>query len=239
MARSGAAFFDLDKTLISRSSTLAFSWPFYRHGLISRTAMIRGAFAQAVFRRAGADHERMERIRSQASQLCQGWQAERVREIVSRHLDEIIVPHLYAEARALVSGHHEAGRDVIVVSASGHEVVDPIAALLGADTVIATTMVIADGRYTGDVAFYVYGEAKAARMRELAAQRGYQLADCYAYSDSITDLPMLEAVGHPTAVNPDRALRQLATARDWPILSFAAPSRRRRQRRLFPIAPIR
>jgi HAD superfamily hydrolase (TIGR01490 family) len=231
MARSGAAFFDLDKTLISRSSTLAFSRPFYRHGLISRTAMIRGAFAQAVFRRAGADHERMERIRSQASQLCRGWQAERVREIVSRHLDEIIVPHLYTEARALVSGHHEAGRDVIVVSASGHEVVDPIAALLGADTVIATKMVIADGRYTGDVAFYAYGDAKAARIRELAAQRGYQLADCYAYSDSITDLPMLEAVGHPTAVNPDRALRQVAAARDWPILSFAAPARRRRPRR--------
>ena len=231
MARSGAAFFDLDKTLISRSSTLAFSRPFYRHGLISRTAMIRGAFAQAVFRRAGADHERMERIRSQASQLCRGWQAERVREIVSRHLDDTIVPHLYAEARALVSGHHEAGRDVIVVSASGHEVVDPIAALLGADTVIATQMVIADGRYTGDVAFYAYGEAKAAKMRELAAQRGYRLADCYAYSDSITDLPMLEAVGHPTAVNPDRALRQVAAARNWPILSFAAPPRRRRQRR--------
>jgi len=231
MARSGAAFFDLDKTLISRSSTLAFSWPFYRHGLISRTAMIRGAFAQAVFRRAGADHERMERIRSQASQLCRGWQAERVREIVSRHLDDTIVPHLYAEARALVSGHLEAGRDVIVVSASGHEVVDPIAALLGADTVIATQMVIADGRYTGDVAFYAYGEAKAAKMRELAAQRGYRLADCYAYSDSITDLPMLETVGHPTAVNPDRALRQVAAARNWPVLSFAAPPRRRRPHR--------
>lgn len=231
MARSGAAFFDLDKTLISRSSTLAFSRPFYRHGLISRTAMIRGAFAQAVFRRAGADHERMERIRSQASQLCRGWQAERVREIVSRHLDDTIVPHLYAEARALVSGHHEAGRDVVVVSASGHEVVDPIAALLAADTVIATQMVIADGRYTGDVAFYAYGEAKAAKMRELAVQRGYRLADCYAYSDSITDLPMLEAVGHPTAVNPDRALRQVAAARNWPILSFSAPPRRRRPRR--------
>ena len=231
MARSGAAFFDLDKTLISRSSTLAFSRPFYRHGLISRTAMIRGAFAQAVFRRAGADHERMERIRSQASQLCRGWQAERVREIVSRHLDDTIVPHLYAEARALVSGHLEAGRDVIVVSASGHEVVDPIAALLGADTVIATQMVIADGRYTGDVAFYAYGEAKAAKMRELAAQRGYRLADCYAYSDSITDLPMLETVGHPTAVNPDRALRQVAAARNWPVLSFAAPPRRRRPHR--------
>src|SRR5450755_3518908 len=199
MTRSSAAFFDLDKTLISRSSTLAFSRPFYRDGLISRAAMIRVTFAQAVFQRAGAGPGRMERIRVQAGQLCRGWQAERVREIVRENLDEIIVPHLYAEARALFSGHREAGRDIIVVSASGHEVVDPIAALLGADTVIATQMVITDGRYTGDFASYAYG-------------------------DSITDLPMLEAVGHPTAVNPDRALRRAATQRAWPVLSFASPT---------------
>jgi HAD superfamily hydrolase (TIGR01490 family) len=128
----------------------------------------------------------MERIRVQAGQLCRGWQAEGVREIVRDNLDEIVVPHLYAEARGLVSGHREAGRDVIVVSASGHEVVDPIAALLGADTVIATQMVIADGRYTGDFAFYAYGEAKAVRIGRLAAERGYELADSYAYSYSIT-----------------------------------------------------
>ena len=231
MTRTGAAFFDLDKTLISRSSTLAFTRPFYRDGLISRTAMIRGALAQAVFTRAGADHQWMERIRTQASQLCRGWQAEQVRDIVRRNLDEIIVPHLYVEARSLVSGHRTAGRDVIIVSAAGHEVVDPIAALLGAQTVIATQMVIADGRYTGDVAFYAYGEAKAAKIRELAAVRGYRLAHSYAYSDSITDLPMLEAVGHPTAVNPDRALRRVAAARDWPILSFPAPLRGRPARR--------
>jgi len=95
----------------------------------------------------------------------------------------------------MVSGHREAGQDIIVVSASGHEVVDPIAALLGADTVIATQMVITDGRYTVDFAFYAYGEAKAVRIRQLAAERGYELADSYACSDSITDLPMLEAVG--------------------------------------------
>jgi HAD superfamily hydrolase (TIGR01490 family) len=231
MTRSSAAFFDLDKTLISRSSTLAFTRPFYRDGLISRTAMIRGAFAQAVFKRAGADHEWMERIRIQASQLCRGWQAERVREIVRTNLDEIIVPHVYTEARSLVSGHRAAGRDVIIVSASGHEVVDPIAVLLGAQTVIATQMVITDGRYTGDVAFYAYGAAKAAKMRELAAERGYRLADCYAYSDSITDLPMLAAVGHPTAVNPDRALRRVAAGRGWPVLSFPEPARVRPGRR--------
>ena len=220
MTTRAAAFFDLDKTLISRSSTLAFSRPFYEHGLISRSMMIRGALAQAVFKRAGAGQVRMERIRDQASQLCRGWPAESVREIVQDNLETIIVPYLYDEARELVDGHHAAGRDVIVVSASGHEVVDPIGALLGADTVIATQMVITDGRYTGDVAFYAFGEAKAARMRALAAARGYPLADCYAYSDSITDLPMLEAVGHPTAVNPDRSLRRAAARRGWPVQDF-------------------
>jgi HAD superfamily hydrolase (TIGR01490 family) len=227
MTTRAAAFFDLDKTLISRSSTLAFSRPFYEHGLISRSMMIRGALAQAVFKRAGAGKARMERIRNQASQLCRGWPAESVREIVRDNLETNIVPYLYDEARELVAGHHAAGRDVIVVSASGHEVVDPIGALLGADMVIATQMVIADGRYTGDVAFYAFGEAKAAKMRELAATRGYTLADCYAYSDSITDLPMLEAVGHPTAVNPDRSLRRAAARRGWPIQDFtASPSAR-------------
>jgi HAD superfamily hydrolase (TIGR01490 family) len=220
MTTSAAAFFDLDKTLISRSSTLAFSRPFYEHGLISRSMMIRSALAQAVFKRAGAGQLQMERIRTQASQLCRGWPAESVREIVRDNLETIIVPHVYDEARELVAGHHAAGRDVIVVSASGHEVVDPIGALLGADTVIATQMVIADGRYTGEVAFYAFGEAKAAKMRELAATRGYTLADCYAYSDSITDLPMLAAVGHPTAVNPDRSLRRAAARRGWPIQDF-------------------
>ena len=218
MTTSAAAFFDLDKTLIL--STLAFSRPFYEHGLISRSMMIRSALAQAVFKRVGAGELQMERIRTQASQLCRGWPAESVREIVRDNLETIIVPHLYDEARELVAGHHAAGRDVIVVSASGQEVVDPIGALLGADTVIATQMVIADGRYTGDVAFYAFGEAKAAKTRELAATRGYALADCYAYSDSITDLPMLAAVGHPTAVNPDRSLRRAAARRGWPIRDF-------------------
>jgi HAD superfamily hydrolase (TIGR01490 family) len=227
MTTRAAAFFDLDKTLISRSSTLAFSRPFYEHGLISRSMMIRGALAQAVFKRAGAGKVRMERIRDQASQLCRGWPAESVREIVRDNLETIIVPYLYDEARDLVAFHHAAGRDVIVVSASGHEVVDPIGALLGADTVIATQMVIADGRYTGDVAFYAFGEAKAAKMRALATTRGYTLADCYAYSDSITDLPMLEAVGHPTAVNPDRSLRRAAARRGWPVQDFTvSPSAR-------------
>ena len=193
--------------------------------------MIRGAFAQAMFQRAGADHEWMERIRAQASQLCRGWQAERVREIVRTNLETIIVPHLYDEARELVAGHRAAGRDVIVVSASGHEVVDPIGALLGADTVIATQMVIADGRYTGDLAFYAFGEAKAAKMRELAATRGYTLADCYAYSDSITDLPMLEAVGHPLRSIPTGRCAGRRRGGGWPSRISPSPGPVRRPSR--------
>jgi HAD superfamily hydrolase (TIGR01490 family) len=215
-----AAFFDLDKTLISKSSTLAFAPSFYRHGLINGLQAARGAVAHLVFRLGGANHRQMERIKEQVAQLCRGWSVERVTEIVTAHLAETISPFVYAEARRLLDSHLAAGRDVIIVSTSGQEMVGPIGAMLGASEVIATRMGLADGHYTGELEFYAYGEAKAARIRELSAERGYQLADCFAYSDSVTDLPMLEAVGHPHAVNPDRQLRKIAVARGWPILAF-------------------
>jgi HAD superfamily hydrolase (TIGR01490 family) len=219
-----AAFFDLDKTVISKSSTLAFGRPFYQHGLISRADAVRTAACQLVFKFAGANHGQMERIRDWVGELTRGWPVERVTDIVTRYLDELILPYIYAEARALIAAHREAGQDVIIVSSSGHEVVDPIARLLGADSVIATRMQVSGGRYTGEVEFYAYGEAKAARVRELAAERGYRLADCYAYSDSATDLPLLQVVGRPHAVNPDRTLRRIAARRGWPVLDFSPHS---------------
>jgi HAD superfamily hydrolase (TIGR01490 family) len=217
-----AAFFDLDKTIISRSSTLAFGPSFYRHGLITRSVAIRTALAQIVFMASGAGHNRMERIRAQVGDLCRGWPADRVSDIVRRHLDETIRPLVYAEARWLIAAHARAGQDVVIVSTSGQEMVAPIGAMLGASEVIATRMKVADGCYTGEMEFWAYGEAKASRMRELAAERGYRLCDCYAYSDSVTDLPMLEAVGHPRVVNPDRVLRKIARERNWPVLTFGA-----------------
>jgi HAD superfamily hydrolase (TIGR01490 family) len=220
MTPAVAAFFDLDKTVISKSSTLAFGLPFYRHGLISRADAVRSLVGQAVFRLAGANHAQMERIRDWVGGLCRGWPVDRVTDIVTRYLDELILPYVYAEARTLIAAHREAGQDVIIVSTSGHEVVDPIAELLGADSVIATRMEVAEGRYTGAMEFYAYGEAKATRVRELAAERGYRLRDCYAYSDSATDLPLLQTVGHPYAVNPDRSLRRIAAERGWPVLEF-------------------
>jgi HAD superfamily hydrolase (TIGR01490 family) len=219
--RATAAFFDLDKTIISRSSTLAFAPSFYRHGLISRAQALRGALAQVMFRLGGADHRQMERIKEQVTRLCSGWRVDRVSEIVATHLEQIIGPLIYPEARGLLAEHQEAGRDVIIVSTAGLEMVAPIGLMLGASATIATQLRRVDGCYTGEFDFYAYGEAKAARMRQLAAERGYELAACFAYSDSVTDLPMLEAVGHPHAVNPDRQLRKVAISRGWPVLAFA------------------
>jgi HAD superfamily hydrolase (TIGR01490 family) len=203
-----AAFFDLDKTVIAKSSTLAFSKPFFDQGLINRRAVLKSTYAQFLFLMSGADHDQMDRMRSYITNMCTGWNVE---------------PLVFAEAAELIADHKLCGRDVVVVSASGEEIVAPIARALGATHAMATRMVVEDGKYTGEIAFYCYGEGKVEAIRALAAREGYALEHCYAYSDSITDLPMLEAVGHPTVVNPDRALRKESASRGWPMLTFSKP----------------
>jgi HAD superfamily hydrolase (TIGR01490 family) len=218
-----AAFFDLDKTIIAKSSTLAFGRPFRHGGLINRRASLKAAYAQLVYLVAGADEDLMDRMRGYITEMCTGWDVQQVKDIVAETLHEIVDPLIYDEAAGLIEDHKANGRDVVIVSSSGEEVVGPIGEMVGADRVIATRMVVEDGCYTGEIAYYAYGATKAAAMRELAAVAGYELDECYAYSDSITDLPMLEAVGHPAAVNPDRALRRAAREHDWPILIFTRP----------------
>jgi HAD superfamily hydrolase (TIGR01490 family) len=218
-----AAFFDLDKTIIAKSSVMAFGRPFYQGGLINRRAILKSTYAQFMYLAGGADHDQMERMRAYLSQLCKGWDVEQVKSIVAETLHDLIDPVIYEEAAALIDEHHAAGRDVVIVSSSGSEVVGPIGALLGADHVVATRMVVDSGRFTGDIEYYAYGPAKAAAIVDLAHQQGYDLDASFAYSDSSTDLPMLEAVGHPSAVNPDRALRKEALARGWPVLEFKNP----------------
>ncbi|MGJ9412756.1 HAD family hydrolase [Aeromicrobium sp. CF4.19] len=225
-----AAFFDLDKTIIARSSTLAFSKAFFEGGLLSRRAVLRSAYANLVFGARGADHDRLEQMRTYLTTMIAGWDVEVVRRSVRETLHEIVDPIVYAEAVDLIEHHRAAGRDVVIVSASGSEVVEPIGELLGIDDVIATTLVEDDdGRYTGEVAFYAYGPHKATAMERLARERGIDLTASFAYSDSETDVPMLETVGHPFCVNPDRALRTIAEERDWPILRFERPVGLRRR----------
>ncbi|MGH3458278.1 HAD family hydrolase [Aeromicrobium sp.] len=218
-----AAFFDLDKTIIAKSSTLAFSRPFYDGGLLSRRAVLRSAYAQFMFAASGADHDQLAKMRNYLTQMIAGWDVEVVRQSVAETLHAIINPIVYDEAVELIELHHAAGRDVIIVSASGTEVVEPIGAMLGADHVVATRLVEVDGRYTGEVEYYAYGPNKARAMKELAEEHGYDLDTSFAYSDSETDAPMLEIVGHPFAVNPDKALRRMADENGWPILMFTNP----------------
>ena len=222
-AQRTAAFFDLDKTVIAKSSTLAFSKPFFDQGLLNRRAVLKSSYAQFLFLMSGADHDQMDRMRSYVTSMCAGWDVEQVKAIVNETLHDIVDPLVFAEAAELIADHRHCGRDVVIVSASGEEIVAPIARALGATHAMATRMVVEDGKYTGGVAFYCYGEAKTAAVRELAVHEGYPLEHCYAYSDSITDLPMLEAVGNPSVVNPDRALRKEAAARGWPVLTFSRP----------------
>nr|WP_199742971.1 HAD-IB family hydrolase [Nocardia stercoris] len=218
-----AAFFDLDKTVIAKSSAFVFSRPFYDQGLLNRRTVLESSYAHFLFLLSGADHDQMERMREHLTKMCAGWDVAQVKAIVAETLHELVEPLIFAEAANLIADHKIRGHDVVIVSASGEEMVAPIAAALGATHTAATRMVIEDGKYAGSVEFYCYGEGKVTAMRRLAEEHGYDLSQCYAYSDSITDLPMLSAVGHPTAVNPDRNLRREATSRGWPILTFSNP----------------
>ena len=153
-----AAFFDLDKTIIAKSSALAFSRPFQAGGLITRRAALRTAYAQFLYLVGGADHDQMEKIRKFMSDLSAGWDVATVREIVADTLHNIVDPMVYDEAVSLIEEHHLASRDVIIVSTSGSEIVGPIGEMLGADRVIATRMEIEDGKYTGGIEYYAYAE---------------------------------------------------------------------------------
>lgn len=220
MPRRSAAFFDLDKTIIATSSSTAFSRSFYAGGLISKTAALRAAYAQFLFEIGGADEKQTSRLRDALSELIEGWDVAKVNEIVAETIHDHIDPVVYEEALTLIRRHQANGRDVVIVSASGADVVAPIANMLGADHWIASQLEVKDGVYTGKVTFYAYGQAKADAIQELAELRGYDLARCYAYSDSITDAPMLSAVGHGFVVNPDRSLRRLASEQGWGTLYF-------------------
>ena len=226
-----AAFFDLDKTVIARAALVAFSRPLHRAGYLSRWLVLRALYGHFVFQYLGADDDRMARMRESALRVTKGWNQTHIRALIEETLDEVIDPIIYAEALELIGEHRAAGRRVYLVSASPEEVVVPLARHLGVDQAIATRARLDDeGRYTGEVEFYAFGPFKAQAMRNEAQIRGIDLEASYAYSDSATDLPMLEAVGHPVAVNPDRELLKAAQRNGWDIEVFERPISMRSRR---------
>src|SRR4051812_48539071 len=175
-----AAFFDLDKTVIAKASMVAFSKPLYREGLISRWLLLRALYGQLVYLYLGADEARLERMKHAVLALTKGWEQDRVRRIVEEALTDVVEPIVYDEALELIHEHQAAGRKVFIVSASPEEIVAPLARFLGVDAFLGTRTEIDDeGRYSGEMAFYCYGPAKAVAMREIAAAEGIDLAASY------------------------------------------------------------
>jgi len=223
-----AAFFDLDKTVIASASMVAFGRRFYDAGMITRRTVLRGVWGQIVYLHLGASEQKLTRMRESVLLLTRGWDKGRVSSIVEDALTSVVEPIIYAEALELMAEHRRAGRRIVIVSASPEEIVIPIGKLLEVDDVLASRAEVdLGGRYTGEMAFYAYGPFKVDAMIRLAQEREIDLTRSWAYSDSYTDLPMLELVGHPVAVNPDRPLAKAARDREWEVRSFARPVRLR------------
>lgn len=201
---------------------VAFGRPFYHGGLINRRTVLRALYGEFVYLHLGASEQKLNQIRESVLRLIKGWRADRVRQIVAEAIEAVLEPIIFSEAADLIDMHREQGRLIVLVSASPEEIVAPLSRFLGADEFIASrARVDEDGRYTGTMQFYAFGPFKAEAMDGLAARRGIDLAESYAYTDSYTDLPMLEIVGHPVAVNPDRVLNRYAREHEYEILHFS------------------
>jgi HAD superfamily hydrolase (TIGR01490 family) len=225
-----AAFFDLDRTLLRRSSALALAGGFREHGVIGRGQLAKAAAWQLVFAARGASAETVRKAAEDGLMILKGFGVEDLRALVREAMEPVLKPLVFQEALALAELHRERAEPVYIVSATLQEIVEEIADELGFDGALGSTCEIADGVYTGRSLRACHGAGKAIAIRELAAERGYDLGASTAYSDSHTDLPFLEAVGNPVVVNPDRELRRIASERNWPVLTFgelAYPAGRR------------
>jgi HAD superfamily hydrolase (TIGR01490 family) len=215
---------DLDKTIIAKAAMSAFRGPLYQGGLLSRRSLARAVFAQLVYLHFGASAHRLARMRKVLLKLTKGWERDRVAAIVEESLASIVEPIIYAEAMDVIDLHRSENRVIVIVSASPQEIVTPLSRYLGADESISSRAEVDENdRYTGAMAFYAYGPHKAEAILDFAEEFGIDLDASFAYSDSRSDLPMLECVGHPVAVNPDRALLAIARERGWEILQFVHP----------------
>ena len=216
-----AAFFDLDKTVIAKASMVALGPEFHARGLVRRRTLLHGVFLQILFLRFGANEERLGKLRRSVLRITKGWDHNEVRSLVAECLNDVMEPLIYSEARQLIDQHLENGDEVWLVSTSPAEIVEPFAEILGITGSISSRATIDEfGKFTGEMEFYAIGDNKAVAMNEVAADRDIDMSESFAYSDSETDIPMLTAVGHPFAVNPDRTLTRIANERQWPVLSF-------------------
>jgi HAD superfamily hydrolase (TIGR01490 family) len=222
-----AAFFDLDRTLISGASIFPFAVQAWRAGLVKNIEIIRWGVSALSFKLIGdLGDDRSDKARNDFLGKVAGVSVEQIAEI-ARDLLPNLVQNVRPESRKLVKMHHEAGRDTWILSASPQGIVEPLADALGMTGAIGTKGKVVDGYYTSELdGPFVYGQGKADAIRQLSERLGYDLSRSYAYTDSISDLPMLELVGHPVTVNPDSPLEDIAYERGWPVVIFARKTKR-------------
>jgi HAD superfamily hydrolase (TIGR01490 family) len=216
----GAAFFDLDKTLIEGSSALHFARAAYKHGMLSRRQLVRDGWANVKCRLQGSTDQGTDALRERILQSIAGIRVTDLKRLGPDVLAGVL-PLLYKEVLEEAWSHQDAGRPAYIVTAASQELAEVLAAVLVLDGGIGMRSEVRDGVYTGRAAGpFTYREGKAEAIRELAAREGIDLARSYGYSDSESDLPMLRAVGHPVAVNPDSALERVAREEGWRIMRF-------------------
>jgi len=221
-----AAFFDLDKTVIAKPSMVALGPELHARGFLQRRTLVRAGISQLIFQHFGADDTKLQKIRDAVLKITKGWDREEVLQLVGETINDVVEPLIYREALDLIDFHLSRGDEVWIVSMAPQEIVQPFVDMLGITGAISSIAKVDEyGKFTGEMEFLAHGEYKAVAMRALAEERGYDLAECCAYSDSETDIPMLRAVGHPYAVNPDRQLTKKAREGMWPILRFTHPVR--------------
>jgi HAD superfamily hydrolase (TIGR01490 family) len=222
----GAAFFDLDRTLMAGSSAFQFGRAAYRNGLVNRRVLARDAWENLLFRLRGSTDAGTDALRERIGELLTG---VRVRDLQRLAPDVLagVLPRLYPQMLRLAYDHQDAGRPIVICTAASQEIADLMAIVLTFDGAVGSVSEVVDGQYTGRPGGpFTYREGKAEAIRDLAEREGIDLAASWAYSDSESDLPMLRAVGHPVAVNPDAPLARVAAEEGWEVLRFETLGRR-------------
>jgi HAD superfamily hydrolase (TIGR01490 family) len=222
----GAAFFDLDRTLMAGSSGLYWARATRGAGLLTRRRIARYGWENLKFRLRGSTDQATDRVRREVGEMISGQRVIDLQRLAPRVLAGVL-PRLYPQMLDVAHAHQDAGRPVYICTAASQEMAEMLAHVLSFDGALGARSEVVDGRYTGRPAGpFTYREGKAVAMRELADAQGIDLASSYAYSDSESDLPMLRIVGHPVVVNPDAELRRVAREEDWEVMRFEQLGRR-------------
>jgi HAD superfamily hydrolase (TIGR01490 family) len=224
----GAAFFDLDRTLIAGSSAFQFGRAAYKAGIVTRRQLATDAWENVLFRLRGSTDASTDALRDRVARMLEG---VRVRDLQRLSPDVLagVLPRLYPRMLDIAYAHQDAGRPIFICTAAAQEMAELMAIVLTFDGAVGSVSEVVDGHYTGRAGGpFTYREGKAEAIRALAEREGIDLGASWAYSDSESDLPMLRLVGHPVAVNPDSELGRVARMEGWEVLRFERLGRRLR-----------